>query len=316
MIDPRANPVFLRLFWVGASVLAVGGLVAAESIVSAGTATGFAVAGTAVVPAYLWARGHSRGLPIYPIVCLTHVWTCALPLIQEHPAVQNYPPGAQLAAAGTVIGYLLVGTGFWWACTANRARVPRTYWGFPAARSGPFLGFLACGCLFLSPLPWVVVTLPGTLHSAVRMGTLALAILSAVVLAFQWGRRRLDAAAKVAFAGLLVLYMVLDAAGLIIHGVAILTFSTAAAFALGRGRVPYRVIGVALVALAVLHSGKWGMRKAYWGESPKPFPGYVEFYAEWVSGGAGWFRPTVRRKSSTWTARRTRSSRTSCCRGW
>ncbi|MDY3551860.1 hypothetical protein R5W24_000940 [Gemmata sp. JC717] len=289
MIDPKANPLFLRLFWGGAAVLALGGLVAAESVVSVGTAAGFLIAAAAAVPAYLWARGHACGLPIYPIVCLTYIWTCALPLVQGHQAVQNYSTGDQLTAAATVIGYLLLGTGVWWTLTASRPRVPRAYWGFPEARSGVFLTFLGCGCVFLSPLPWMVVSLPGTVHSALRMGTLALAILSAVVLAFQWGRQQLSMNVKATFAGLLVVYMLLDAGGLIIHGVAMLTFSTAAAFALGRGRVPYRLIIVAFVVFAVLHSGKWGMRKAYWGESPKPFPGYVEFYAEWVSEGVSEF---------------------------
>src|SRR5262249_12258780 len=143
----------------------------------------------AMIPSLLWVHGRVLGVPVFPIVCLTYLWTCAGPLVQGNSAVTRYELADQMVGAATVIGFLLLGT-FCWAVTAGRSVTPAThYWGFREDPNGiSLLVLLAFGCVFISPLPWMLFpTLGPNIHSALRMGFLGLAVLSVAVLGYQWG---------------------------------------------------------------------------------------------------------------------------------
>jgi hypothetical protein len=57
---------------------------------------------------------------------------------------------------------------------------------------------------------------------------------------------------------------------------------------LGRGAVPWRSMGIVLCALALLHPGKYAMRKAYWEAEDRPsitLSGMPQFYWDWINFG-------------------------------
>jgi hypothetical protein len=282
VFDSPPAPLFGRLFWVVTVGLALGGVATATELFSVGTAAGFAIGVAALLPSLLWVRGRVLGLPIFPIVCLTYVWTSAVPLVQGNAAVTRYELGEQLVGAATVVGFLLLGT-LCWAVSAGRTVTPVThYWGFPEDPNGVgLLTLLAIGCVFISPLPWVLFpTLGPNIHSALKMGFVGLAVLSVSVLGYQWGRGKLAIGAKVLFASLGGLFAVIETAGLLVHGATALSFSVAVTYTLGRGRPPLLFLAVALSVASLLHLGKWPMRERYWSKQ-ESMPGYVELYQEW-----------------------------------
>jgi len=287
MPNPLATPLYHRLFWLASSGFAIAALALAESVFSLNTVAGFAIGFVALLPSYLWVRGLAHGLPIFPIVSLYYLNTYALPLVIGHPGVLKYSESDRLIAAGTTIGYLLLATAVWYRISAARWSPPSRYTGFAENRTGGiFIVFLAVGCFFVSPLPWrFLPDLSPEVQSALKMGILGLAILSAAVLGFQWGGRKLSSTGKVLFAGFLGLYITIDASGLILHGAFSLILTIAATYTLARGRFPVLLLAIAIPILALLHLGKWQMREAYWSDRPKPFPGYVEYYMDW--GGYG-----------------------------
>ena len=282
MFDSPPSPLFGRLFWVVTAALAVGGVATAAELFSVATAAGFAVGAAALLPSLLWVRGRVLGLPVFPIVCLTYLWTSAVPLVQGLSALAKYEQGEQLVAAVTVVGFLLLGT-LCWAVFAGRTVTPVThYWGFPEDPNGiGLLTLLALGCVFVSPLPWVLLpTLGPNIHSALKMGFLGLAVLAVSVLGYQWGSGKLALGAKVLFVIFGGLFVMIESAGLMVHGATSLSFSVAVAYTLGRGRPPLLFITLALTIASLLHLGKWPMREKYWSKQ-ESMPGYVEFYQEW-----------------------------------
>jgi hypothetical protein len=287
MPNPLAKPIYQRLFWLCAIGLTVGGLLLAESLLSWNTLAGFAIGFTALLPSYLWVRGSAHGLPIFPIVALFYVNTHAIPFIIGHPGVAKYSEIERLIAAGTVIAYLLLATVVWCPLAVRRNAQKTQYTGFAENRSGGiFIGFLVLGCFFVSPLPWYVFpSLPYEFQNALKMAFLGLAILSAAVLGFQWGAKRLSWIGKVLFAGFLSLYMLIDSSGLMVHSSFSLVITVSVTYTLARGRLPLLLLAFAIPILALLHLGKWQMRETYWGDRPQRFPGYVEFYADWIDYG-------------------------------
>lgn len=287
MPNPIATPLYRRLFWVATSGFAITALVFADSIFSLNTAAGFAIGFAALLPSYLWVRGLVHGLPIFPIVAVNYLNTYAIPMVSGHPQVLKYSEVDRLIATGTTIGYLLLSTLVWYSITSARWPTPTHYKGFAENRTGGiFIVFLAIGCFFVSPLPWEFFPfLSSEVQSALKMGTLGLAVLSVAVLGFQWGGNKLSSVGKVLFAAFLGLYIVIETAGLMIHGAYSLILTITATYTLARGRFPVLLLVTTLPVLALLHLGKWQMREAYWGEPPKPFPGYVEFYHDWAGYG-------------------------------
>jgi len=282
VFDSPPALIFKRLFWIVTVLLAVGGAATATDIFSVGTAAGFAVAAAALLPSLLWVQGRVLGLPIFPIVCLTYLWTCAAPLIQGNSAVTRYELGVQLVGAATIIGFLLLGTLFW-AITAGRSVIRRTHcWAFPEDPNGiGLLVLLAVGCVFISPLPWMLLpTIGPNVHSALKMGFVGLAILAVAVLGYQWGRGVLSVGAKILFVILGLLFSVIETAGLMVHGVTSLIFSVTITYTLGRGRPPLLFVATALTVASLLHLGKSPMRERYWSKQDQ-MPGYAELYLEW-----------------------------------
>ena len=285
MIDPRAKPLFQRLFWIVAGGLVAGGIVTAERLASVSTAAGFVIGAVALLPSYLWVRT-LHGLPIYPAVSLSYLWTSAIPLIQGHLEVVRYAVTDQLLAVITVVASLSFGTVCWASFNRRRPPARSSCLCIPETRHAtPFLVFIAAGCLFFSPLPWMFIEIDGSLYSTTRMAVQALAVLSTTVVAYQWGRRTLSSLAKAVFILLSFLSMVFELTGLMIHPFVMLVFTSAAAYTLGRGRLPLTLIGITCVIISLLHAGKWPMRAAYTGPHAKPVTSYVEFYTEWFAAG-------------------------------
>src|SRR4051812_20805886 len=54
---------------------------------------------TALLPAWLWVNGKAKGLPVYPLYCLSFIWTYSIPLISDHPIVTLFPETYHLYGA-------------------------------------------------------------------------------------------------------------------------------------------------------------------------------------------------------------------------
>src|SRR5438270_12654192 len=85
-------PKLQRAYWIGVGALVVAVCATAhpqyiESVIGAAI-----IATAALLPLGLWVTRKAKGLPLFPIFALTHLWTFGLPLLYAHPIFSLYPP--------------------------------------------------------------------------------------------------------------------------------------------------------------------------------------------------------------------------------
>ena len=112
-LDPQQSPHrLIAAFWATAYVIAAYFLYQSlgieEPLVRLLGAAPVAV--MAMLPSYLWCANRVRGVPIFPLFALTYLWTYALPLVSQHPAIMLYDSVAILAVGLIVAVFLTLAT--------------------------------------------------------------------------------------------------------------------------------------------------------------------------------------------------------------
>jgi len=247
-----------------------------------------AIVSVALVPAYLWADGTVRGLPILPLHVLALIWTYAYPLVSEHPGVTLYDPEDHFLAGGTVILYAVVATAVWWFVSRLSMR-PRTHYLILASGRGFALMIitLIAASVFLSSVVGNWFELDAGLFGIVRSGVLALTSVSLFVLGYRLGQGSLNLPQRTLFIFFAAYYIVMQLATLFLVGSVVSLASVLIGFIVGRRGIPWTVLILSSMVFVVLHLGKASMREDYWGESAKPvtlrqLPGY---FAQWIEYG-------------------------------
>jgi hypothetical protein len=273
-----------RIFWIGA-----GGILLMAALVgkSFTDLPGFGlIAGSALLPAFLWCRRAAHGIPIYPIFALGTLWTFGFPLIAQHPLVMEYGVNERLAAAAAITMTNVIGTGCWYLFTRRAAPSPATYLGFRFG-SGDLLFFAA----LLADIAFNVITssveldLDPAIFSLGRAIIQALANLGIFVLGYRAGQRQLRPNGARAY-GLLIVLLILSTlpSVLMVNALSIGALALIA-FALGRGRLPWLALFFFLAGALFFQAGKSAIREKYWAESegaPISFANYPVFLGDWI----------------------------------
>lgn len=278
----------LKVFWLIALSLLVYEIfwTRTDSLLTNVSAALITVA--ALLPGYLWCAGKAYGMPIFPLFTFTFIWTYALPLVTEHPKVVTYADTDHLSVAAMVASSLGVGT-FIWFRFVNTAPQPAPIYRALGDRKGEsfFLLIIALGVLFNVTLQNGIIglLLSGGFFTAARAAVLALNALASFVLAYRLGTQTLSRSKARLFIGLLVAYMVSSAVSLLLIGAASTFMVATAGFVIGRRRIPFVPITIALILLSLLHYGKGEMRSKYWfqgNRQPVQVWNYPARYGEWI----------------------------------
>lgn len=278
----------LNTFYAGAALLAIYVLFLALQSNLLHVVAGSIILFAALFPSYLWCAGKVRGLPIFPALALTYSWTFGLPLLSDHPSLARYDPATLVQSILTVVLFLIVATTAWYVLITQSASPPRLYMAVPAEGSSPiFLACLMVGCIFqIASMEGLLWDLGPSVYSLLRSVCLALAVIAVTVLSYRLGCRDLGPLATVAFLGLLLVYIVFNAAGLMLApSMALLLLSTSI-FTVARGKFPLPVVALAAVLFGVLHVGKKPMRDEYWGKGKAiQLSNDPAYYLRWFAFG-------------------------------
>ncbi|MEM7727614.1 MAG: hypothetical protein AAF208_14805 [Cyanobacteria bacterium P01_A01_bin.45] len=240
----------------------------------------------ALLPSYLWCSGKALGMPIFPLLAITYVWTYALPLVTNHPKVSTYSPEEHLFAGITVAGFLGLGTLVWFSFVKSPPSIPKYYRTLNTYKGDKlFLSIFAISVLFyISVNNGSTAILENTL-TAVRAAIIGLTTLANFVLAYRLGAKKLSKIHSRLYLILLVLYMITNSVSLLLIGASTIFIVATAAFIIGRRKIPIIPIVIVIICLSFLHAGKAEMRTKYWsGDQPsysQPWE-YPQLYAEWV----------------------------------
>ncbi|MDF5727460.1 MAG: hypothetical protein PUP92_05340 [Rhizonema sp. PD38] len=240
----------------------------------------------AFLPSYLWCSGQAQGMPIFPLFAITFIWTHALPLVDNHPKIITFSIASQLYASCTVTGFLLLGTLIWFQFVKSAPLPPKSYRALGSYKSGAFfLWVIAAGILFNMYFSGGWFFLDGGLFSLIRGAILGSTDLATFVLSYKLGTQELTKGQSNLFLLLLVAYMLTNAVGLLLVGVASTFLITTIAFIIGRQKIPVFTILIVLLCLSLLHLGKGEMRAKHWvsgqGTYVQPWE-YPAWFGEWI----------------------------------
>lgn len=282
--------VLRRLFWTLAAGLTIAVACKSPGQTPESVIGALLIIAAALTPAYLWATGKVRGLPIYPAYALTSVWTFALPLVSEHPIVQLFPGSNQLIGALSIVGFLVIGALCWYPIARRPPRPPAVCWMMNEEQSSPLLLLVLGLCAV-----WTVIYTAGWVQpptgvdSLIRAVLMALNALACFILSFRLGSQRLRGPMKLAFFILLGLLVIANLPTLLLIVPMSLLAVSMMAYLVASKRLPWRVGLATLCVFGYLHVGKSDMRGRHWvGDEdfqirPTQYP---SFFGEWI--GASW----------------------------
>lgn len=252
-------------------------------------ASAIAIATISLFPAYLWAKGQARGLPILPLQMLTILWTYAFPLAAGHPEIANYDHDEVLFALMCIAIYGAVAT-VTWHFVATRPLRPRSqYYVLPQHRGFTFfVTSIFVGGLFLAAAVGQVVEIGPGLFGVLRAAILAMSAIAFFVLSARMASGALTRRQAYAFLAVAAFYVTVQLTTIFLVGAIVSVASAFIGFTLGRGRVPWVAIVVSVVFFGFLQSGKAEMRERYWGTSAPPVAVYEApiLLSEWMVLGA------------------------------
>ena len=184
----------LKAFWFAALLLLFLAIPTIGATSVEATLGGLMICIVALSPAYLWCSGKALGMPIFPVFALTHLWTCAIPVLNGQRLTEMYSPEQQLAACLTITGYLLLGTFVWYSLVkSSKSPSSKSYLALEgSAAENFFLASLVVSTFFVSGVMggWFS-SLDGGLFSILRGVMLGLNSLATFVLAYRWGTREM-----------------------------------------------------------------------------------------------------------------------------
>jgi len=285
---PFSRSTLLRFFWAFAAVFPAWTLWnAREDISFEGIFAGSVLYFACLLPSWLWATGRIQGLPIFPIFGLTFLPTYVTPLWQGHSALAQYTPNEINTAAWTVVGFLLIAQLFWHQMAVRAVGVPHAVRMIDLKKAEKVL--LACLIteVLFEFLAIFFMQMGGGAFAAIRGFTGAAGRMGIFVFCYQMGQGTLNKGTKGIFLFLLSLLIVQETASLLLAGVIPTIGVATLGYTLGSGKIPWKALICAVVAITVLHAGKYEMRAVYLEKREKStgILDYPRYFAEWVGYG-------------------------------
>lgn len=278
-----------QAFWLGAALLLIAALTSYRHASLSDLTGFFLIVASALLPVWLWCIRAAQGIPIYPIFTLGTVSTFAFPLISRHPLVIQYDPDERLLASLVIAATNLAGTLPWYLLTRDAPPLQGVFYGFRPGFGRIFfhlaiLAVIAFNLAFNSGM----LDLDPAVLSLGRALILALGNLGLFVLGYRLGQRQLSRPSAIVFIGL-TLFLILSSlpSGLMINslssGILVLI-----GLALGRGRLPWFLLGILVLAALFLQLGKTAIRDKYWSPAstdagPVSLDRYPQFFTDWLN---------------------------------
>ncbi|MDD3180130.1 MAG: hypothetical protein PHQ04_07220 [Opitutaceae bacterium] len=248
---------------------------------------GLAILVFSVVPTLIWLRQGGVRFPVFEPMMFLCATSYALPLLNGHAQLVDYPHEVLSRAGWYVLAYqasaLLVyaavrgqpGRGRFWTESIISSRLERnmTY--------GVVLSSVYTGVSVFTD--WI----PTDLASVLRAVFFGISILCVFTTCQRWGKGELTRTEKGIFSTAFALQLIFLSTGLLLImpltqiGIALLGY-----LSVGR-RMPWVMAVVLFGLFAILHNGKTPMREVYWeGLKPEPNVWFLPgFFSEWIGHG-------------------------------
>jgi hypothetical protein len=288
---PVGERVRLRLFQqalVAAAVIVLALWWTARNTHDWAFILGTAICVLAMLPTLVWTRTMGYNYPIFEIFIATNVTSYGVPLMTEHDAVVLFDERVRQDAALAVIAFLIAASLAYYATRAHPRTTPLwTQQVLERPNKQWMLRGLVLATVYTLVVPYLYVPPPGV-EGILRAVLFGIGMSCTFIIAVAWGLGRLQRGEKTLVAACLALQFLLLSSSLVLRaGTSIVLLAFVGHF-FGARRIPYVVLTVVLVVLAILNIGKYDLRKTYWTPDFQYQPGFSElpgFYTEWMQAG-------------------------------
>jgi hypothetical protein len=286
---PFSRSTLLKAFWAFAVVFPAWTLWNARAELTFETVfAGSVLYCVALFPSWMWTTGRVQGLPIFPIFALNFLPSYVTPLWQGHDLLKGYSFEQINTAAWTIAGFLLIAQLFWQQMAVRAVGVPQAVRMIDLKKAeGVLIWCLIAeiifevGTLFFQQLGGGgFAVIRGFAGAAGRMGLF--------VFSYRLGQGELSTFKRTLFVSIVVVLVIQESASLLLSSALPTLGIVFAGYLLGSGKVPWKVLSLTVVAISILHAGKFEMRAIYLDpEKPKTarLADYPAYFAEWVGYG-------------------------------
>lgn len=240
-----------------------------------------------VLPSLLWAKTGGSRFPVFETIMLLCANAYAMPLLNAREQLASYSEEVITRCGWVVILYV--------ACANVAYRVTRGSPGrsrfWTESLIGPKIeSSMIYGMLLSSVYVGISVFttwIPTELGSALRAVFFGLGILCTFICSQRWGRGELSNGEKALFLLASVFQVIFMSVSLVLIGALSQIGIALLGYLSGGKRIPWVVIGVTFLLVAILHTGKSQMREKYW-ETGLPAPTITQlpaYYTEWFQYG-------------------------------
>jgi hypothetical protein len=286
---PFSRNTLLKVFWAFAIFYPIYTLWSARQDLSFELFfSGMVLYLACLLPAWFWCTGRIQGLPIYPIFAISFLPKYLTPLWQGHTLLVQYTLLEIATAAWTVAGCLLIGMLFWQQMAVRSVGVPQAVRMINLKRAENILLWCVFGELLFESLMLLLYQFGSGGFSAIRGFATAAGRMGIFVFCYQIGQGEISPFKKTVFLLMLSVIVVQETASLVLATVIPTVGLAFAAYVLGSGKVPWKVMAGTLAVLTVLHAGKFEMREKYlFSEDARQaaWHEYPAYFTEWVEHG-------------------------------
>ncbi len=245
-------------------------------------AKAFALIGIGTCAALAIWNSKSIGLPLMPVMAIQSMAIYGIPIVAAHENIKGYPADFVLRAGVEVLIFNLSMAIAWWlGMNLFHPSRPVSYALREFNKSGAAglsrLGFsmLGAASLFeilqgLYLLDALYKVLPSGADSIVTTLVSVASACGLFLISMIIGGGEATPTQKISFAALLLVNSMIAAGGFLLAAPAANLITVAIGLFWGSGRIPWRYLTVALLALSFLNIGKTTMRNRYWGNEDKP----------------------------------------------
>ncbi len=224
------------------------------------------VVGAALLPTILWIRLGRVGVPILPAVATLHILYYAVPMVRGREDLVEYSGGDILRAAGTVALYLVVAAFSAYHVQRRRERAASPHAGLLSDAQMNALVFLGLGLgiLFLAASSAGLLWSLGVFFGLVRSIALTAMMTASYFLGVARGKGSLRGMSWFLACTGLGLAIAISWSSLFLVGGLTFLLAASVGYVTTRGRIPWLIVGAAVVLVSILHAGKEEMRGRYW----------------------------------------------------
>jgi len=240
-----------------------------------------------ILPSLFWARTGGSRFPAFETIMLLCANAYAMPLLNATEQLAGYSNEVISRAGWTVMLYLITANVVYRTTTGIPGR--SMFWRETLISHGVekkvvYGMILSTTYIYVSEFTSAI---PRDLVSPLRAVFYGVGILCTFVSSQRWGRGEMTGGEKAVLVCTLVPQLIFMSVGLILIsaigliGIAILGYLS------GGKRIPWLVLIISFVLIAILHTGKTRMREKYWdGFHASPtFSQLPAYFAEWIDFG-------------------------------